>query len=206
MIKELIPLSKGTLDVLNKLIRIDHPVNLSDLSRATNVTVPGVLKIIRKLEKANIVKVNVVGKSSVVYPVYDSKNIWVFSLIEKYNFDIFLLEHKKLKPLLIELKKDLEGLVDFSLIFGSYASEEASEESDLDILIVCKNENKDLVLKIIKENSVLSNIRLSPIVTQKKEFIKNYEEKHRLYLEIVKGKRVLINGEHEFWKLILEML
>ena len=206
MIKELIPISKGTLDVLNKLVRMNRVVNLSDLSRATNLTTPGVLKIVRKLEKVGIVEVNTVGKSSIVSPIYAPKNTWIFSLVEKYNFDVFLSEHIELKSLITEIKRGLEGIVDFSLIFGSYASGEASDGSDLDILIVCKKENKDLVLKKIEENCVLTDLEVSPVVVQKKDFIENCKNKHRLYLEIIKGKRILLNGENEFWEVMIGIL
>lgn len=206
MIRELIPLSEGTLNVLNELIRVDKTVNLSDLGRATGISVAGVLKIVNKLEKSGIVKTEKLGKSTIVSPVYESKNTWLFSMVEKYNLDLFLSKNKDLKSLIIELRRSLGEVSDFSLIFGSYASGEISDESDLDVLVVCKKNKEELVFTEIKKDSVLTNVELSPIVIEERDFIENYRKKHRLYLDIVGGKRVLISGEDEFWKMLVETI
>ncbi|MBD3155597.1 MAG: hypothetical protein GF368_02990 [Candidatus Aenigmarchaeota archaeon] len=206
MIRELIPLSEGTLNVLNELIRVDKIVNLSDLGRATGISVAGVLKIVNKLEGSGIVRTEKLGKSTIVSPVYDSKNTWIFSILEKYNLDLFLSRNKELRSLIIELRRNLNEISDFSIIFGSYASGEVSDKSDLDILVVCEEEKEELVLNKIKENSILTNIELSPIVIGREDFIENYRKNHRLYSDIVSGKRVLINGEEKFWDLALEII
>jgi len=206
MIRELIPLSEGTLNVLNELIRTDKIVNLSDLGRATGISVAGVVKIVKKLEKVGIVKTEKVGKSMIVSPVYDPKNTWIFSIVEKYNLDLFLSNNKQLKSLIMELRRSLDNITDFSLIFGSYASGEVSDESDLDILVVCGKEEEELILDKIRKNNVLTDIELSPIIIERRDFIENYKKDHRLYSDIVGGKRVLISGEDEFWEMIIQLL
>jgi hypothetical protein len=68
----------------------------------------------------------------------------------------------------------------------------------LTVLIV--SSYKKEVLKILKTLIVLLNKELSPIIVTKKEFWKQFSQKHRLYQEIVNGKRILVSGEYNFWQ------
>ena len=168
-----------------------------NISKKTKLSVMGVSKIINKLREANIVDVESIGKSKIPKLVLKKDNIEVFALTEKFKFNEFLEKHGKLKGFLLTLKDGLD--TDFSLIFGSYASDEKSAASDLDVLIISSKDN----IKNFNRAKSLVDIEVNPIFIKKEDFIKEFKKGHRLYGEIINGKRVLINGEYKFWEMLI---
>lgn len=178
-------------------------LNLNSIARKAGISAMGVSKIIKKLEKGNVVTVSKIGRSHAVRLIMNRDNLELFSLSEKYRFEKFIAKYPKLRGFLMQLREKVSALADFSLIFGSYASDEVSSNSDLDLLIV--SSSKD-VYKIINEISILLDISVSPIIVGKGDFIKQAKKGHRLYKEIVNGKRILISGEYEFWSMLVERM
>ena len=123
----------------------------------------------------------------------------IFILAEKFKLGKFIQEHNELKGFLLTLKDTLNS--DFSLIFGSYASGEETKNSDLDLLIVSSNDD---VINLNKAKSLLS-IEVNPIFIRKKDFLSELKRGHRLYKDIVNGKRIIVNGEYNFWNILLSL-
>lgn len=194
-------LSKNSLKVLSVLISSIQEHNLHSLASVTGFSVMGISKIVRQLEKKQIITINKFGKSCLLRINKSWQNFLFFSLAEQYKRNDFLQKHPSLNGFILQLQEKLRTKAEFALIFGSYASGEESSVSDLDILIV-SSEKKE-VFKIIKNLSVLLNINLSPFVVTKAEFVSQARKKHRLYREIIDGKRIMITGEYEYWKLVL---
>lgn len=197
---ELTPLPNN-LKVLAVLVSSIKEYNLHSLAALTGLSVMGISKIVHRLEKRQIVTITKIGKSYLVRLNISPQNLLFFSLAEQYKLEYFLQKHSSLKGFILQLKEKLRDKVDFAMVFGSYASGEESTKSDLDILIV-SSEKKEVV-KHIKTLSVILNINLSPFIVTKKEFLSQAKKKHRLYQEIINGKRIIIVGEYEYWKLVL---
>lgn len=195
-------LSKNSLKVLSVLISSIQERNLHSLASVTGFSVMGISKIVHQLEEKKIITINKFGKSCLLRLNRSWQNLLFFSLAEQYKCNDFLQKHPSLKGFILQLQEKLRKKAEFALIFGSYASGEEGSASDLDLLIV-SSEKKE-VFKIIKTLSVLLNINLSPFVVTKAEFVSQVRKKHRLYREIVDGKRIMILGEYEYWKLVLD--
>lgn len=170
-----------------------------DISRSTKLSVMGVSKIINKLTEAGIVNVERIGRSKIPKLILNRNNLEIFVLVERFKFEEFVNKHKELKGFLLTLKDSLDS--DFSLIFGSYASCEESKKSDLDLLIVS---NKDNIENLNKAKSLL-RIEVNPIFIKRGDFISQFKKGHRLYRDIINGKRILINGEYNFWDLVISL-
>lgn len=194
-------LSSNHLKILSILLSSVKEHNLHSLASLSNLSVMGVSKLVHQLEKKQLITIAKIGKSYLVRLNQSPQNILFFSLAEQYKFQEFLQKHPSLKGFFSQLREKLIGKAHFALIFGSYASGEESTGSDLDILIVSPEKKESL--KIIKNFSLILEVSLSPIIVSPEEFIIQSRKKHRLYQEIINGKRVLISGEYEFWKLVL---
>ena len=194
----MIKTTKNMFEVLSVLFS-GKDLSFHDLSKEVKISVMGVSKIIKKLEKEKIVNVVRIGRSSIARLNKTRENIELLSLTEKYKFEKFINKYPNLKGFLMQLKERTRTKIDFLLIFGSYASGEISSDSDLDLLVA--SSNKD-IYKILDELSVLIDVNISPIVITKKDFIKGLKKGHRLYKEIANGKRILVNGHYNFLKLI----
>lgn len=76
-----------------------------------------------------------------------------------------------------------EGItVDKAYLYGSYLSNTATEESDIDVLIVAENENDNLTGKIWSLTKRV-NSRIEPYLIDKERFINN---KDSLLIDLVK--------------------
>lgn len=76
-----------------------------------------------------------------------------------------------------------EGIsVDKAYLYGSYLSNTATEESDIDVLIVTENENDDLTGKIWSLTKRV-NSRIEPYLIDKDRFINN---KDSLLIDLIK--------------------
>jgi predicted nucleotidyltransferase len=197
----MIKTTKAVFEILLVLFS-EKDVNLSAVAKRIGLSVMGVSKIVKRLEENNLVGTTKVGRSLVVRLNKTGENGELFALAEKYKFEKFVGGHGTLMGFLVELRERVKGRADFALIFGSYAAGEESHQSDLDILIVSPDRK---VAKIIKELAVLVDCRIAPVTVKLKDFVEQYRKDHRLYREIVDGKRVLISGEYKFWETLLAM-
>ncbi len=76
-----------------------------------------------------------------------------------------------------------EGIsVDKAFLYGSYLTNNATEESDIDVLIVTENENDNLTGKIWSLTKRV-NSRIEPYLIDKDRFINN---KDSLLIDLVK--------------------
>ncbi|MBI4980263.1 nucleotidyltransferase domain-containing protein [Candidatus Woesearchaeota archaeon] len=199
-----ITLSPGSLKVLSVLISPTKEYNVHGLAARANLSAMGVSKVVRQLRERGLVTIRVLGRSYLIKLNKSSQNILPFCLAEQYRFHDFIKTHLPLKGFLISIRNKLEDKATFSLIFGSYASGEESASSDLDLLIVTSHKKE--ALNIIKTAKVLVDIELSPIIVTLDEFITKLKEKHRLYTEIINGKRVILTGEYDFWRIVLKRI
>ncbi len=197
-----INLSPSSLKVLSVLISSTKEYNVRGLAITSCLSAMGVSKAARQLHQRGLITSVVLGRSHLIKLNKSSQNILSFCLAEQYKFQEFIKKHPQLKGFLISIRNKLENKALFSLIFGSYTSGEESASSDLDLLIVTSHKKE--VLNIIKTAKVLVDIELSPIIITLEEFMVKLKEKHRLYQEIINGKRVILTGEYELWKIALQ--
>ncbi len=196
-------LSKSGLKLLSVLISSSQEYNLHTLAAATELSVMGVSKIIKQLARKDLVTATPFGKSHLIKLKRTARNILFLSLAEQYKRNIFVENHQSLGTFIEFLTENFIAKTNFSLIFGSYASGEESSRSDLDLLIVSSDTKE--VMKVLKTASVLLKIEVSPVIVSAEEFRQKVQQKHRLYREILEGKRIIISGEYEFWKMVVSL-
>jgi len=152
---------------------------LREISRATGLSPPGVLKIVRRLEKEGLLfreRTKVVGNISA------NKNEKFFCLKRCYN--LFMLFDSGLVKFLRDAYEEPEAII----VFGSYARGEDISTSDVDIAIITKKK-VDLDVKkferILKKRISVYEVELSEC---KAEFLNNLANGIVLYgaLEVVR--------------------
>ncbi len=195
-------LSPNDLKVLSILISSRREQNLHTLAAAAGLSVMGISKIVKKLGQRKLVTAVTFGRSYLIKLNLSPSTLIFLSLAEQYKLNRFLEKHHSLRGVIAQLREKLAEKAHFSLIFGSYASGEESTKSDLDILIAASR--KAEALKIMRTVSALVTIEISPIVVTLPEFLQKSRQKHRLYYEINDGKRIMISGEYEYWKSVMD--
>ncbi|MGD0995593.1 MAG: nucleotidyltransferase domain-containing protein [Candidatus Bathyarchaeia archaeon] len=142
----------------------DGKFHIREIARQTNLSAPGVLKILKKLKKETLL---VSEKENVVENVKASRNEKFFLLKKCYNFLSFY------ESGLLDFLKDKYEEPEAIVVFGSYSDGEDTSESDIDVAIVTKK-SVELDLKLFE--SLLKrkiNVLEIQIGESGKEFLNN---------------------------------
>ena len=147
-----------------------------------------VSNILNELEGENILKFTQEGKNKYYYlnefyPYIKE----IIQLIEIQRKISFLERYKKLKELFLKLEERIQGIL---IIFGSYASFNATEKSDLDVFVMGK-------IKDIEDLEEFYNVKINIVNSNKNKFNK----KEHIIKEIIKN-HIVLKGVEDFVNLI----
>lgn len=172
--------------------------NSRNISKIIGISHAGAFKILKKLEKREIVKSKRIGKA-LIYSLnmknpIACKGIEMALVIEAQNFRRWIEEFR-----------ELEDKIKFLILFGSIIRNEKAAR-DIDLLIVTYKEKFKDIEKIIEETQKYTNRKIHPLIQTLENFTKDVGKKNKVMLEILKTGIVLF-GQEEFRKtleLILE--
>ena len=182
--------SKTRVQILSKLLmNPDKSFYLRELSR--ELTIP--YSMLYKEEK-NLVSLGVVTeeKRGKITLVSANKNLPFFAELKK-----MMIKTAGLGDLLRNELSELQG-IKYALIYGSFASGEESETSDIDLLVIGRATEDELLSMTSKiEKEVRREINY--ILWSEDEFTKRAKTEHHLLRDIA-GKPIimLVGEENEF--------
>ena len=130
--------------------------HLRELARLTKLSLPGVKKIVKKLEKEKLL---IAKKEKMYVNVYASRNQKFVNLKRSYN----LYSLSNLIDYLSEIYEEPEAIV----VFGSYSKGEDISKSDIDLAIITSIHKKIHINKF--ENKLSRKINLFEIQLNKAE-------------------------------------
>jgi predicted nucleotidyltransferase len=137
---------------------------IREIARQTCLSPPGVLKILKKLKKENLL---VSEKENVVENVWASRNEKFFLFKKCYNF--LSLYESGLTNYLKEMYEEPEAIV----VFGSYSKGEDTPQSDIDIAVVTKKTTEVDLKEFEQLLKRKINILEIQVENSQKEFLNN---------------------------------
>jgi predicted nucleotidyltransferase len=104
----------------------------------------------------------------------------------------------KTKGVVSILKKVLskEKDIDFAFLYGSLASGEETAKSDIDLMVIGKIPLEHL-LKILREPERILAREINPSLYDFSEIIKRVKENDPFIIEVLKGPRILLEGDED---------
>ena len=182
--------NKLILKILLKEFFIEHTI--TSLSKEAKLSRVGTWKILKKLEKENLILLSRLGegKTSINKVTLNWNNL----VLEK-TLALILTEEAVKNHRWINAFKDLENKVDFLIIYGSiiYSSKEAN---DIDVIEIT---NKFLeVEKIITKIQKTQMKKIHAINMTQKEFREELQ-KNNAFMDAVK-KGIILFGQEKFIK------
>lgn len=153
---------------------------LREISKLSKMPLKTSQNILNKLETARILKSNTHGKNK--YFSLNIENVQTKLYLiqtEIYKTSQFLEKYPQFKLFLKEIKTN-----ETIIIFGSFAKETADKNSDIDLLIINKNQ---------KLPSHLLPNKIHPIFLTEDNFIKSLEKQEALTKEVEKNHLILNN-------------
>lgn len=167
------------------------PYNSRSISKIIGISHAGAFKILKKLEKKEIVKPNRIGNSVIYSLNFDNP-------ITAREIEMVLTIESRSYKRWIEEFRSLENRSEFVILFGSILTNENSAR-DIDILVVAEKKRFDNINKIIGERNRVSNKRIHLIFQSPEEFKKDINTKNKVMVEIVK-KGVVLFGQDKIRK------
>ncbi len=178
---------RNNIRVLRHLImHKDWEFNISELSKDTGINKGVISRLIKQLEKDNLIKVNKKGK--IILFRINKENLIIKELIipifksEKDFFDLYI------KPDILKLKsKNTESV----LLYGSYSRGEFTLTSDIDLMVILKRKD-NTTIKAVTEKFLEKDVILNTDIISLKEFRKLYKMKEPLFIKIEQNHKVLV--------------
>lgn len=159
---------------------------LREISKLTKIPLKTTQNVIIVLEKNNILKSSTRGKNK--YFKLNLENIQTkFYLLQSeiYKTTLFLDKYPLFKTFLKEVKTS-----NTMIVFGSFAKSSANKDSDLDLLIISKEQHKLLPLHLLP-------YKIHEIKLPGASFVKSLEKQETLMKEIEENHIILNN--HSFY-------
>lgn len=175
--------SKITQKILNLLLLNDKErFYINELAKIIKEEPSNVHKKLVELEKEGIVADDFQGMERYFFI---NKN---YKFLKEYKN--IILKGIGFEKVLKEKLKQVKG-IDSAYIFGSYAKNKMSEESDIDILVVGDFKTIELQ-KVLLEVQKLSGREINSIELLNNEFKKKMDEKDALLIDIFSKKYIKI--------------
>lgn len=122
--------NRSRVRVLRLLLGVSVPLNASQIAARTRLSQPAVSTVLNDLSSFGIVASSPAGRAWVHWIVAD--NIYVSEMIRP----LFEAESGIPRELLTDLKETFEQSALSVVLFGSYARNDITDESDIDIVLV----------------------------------------------------------------------
>jgi len=185
--------NKGNISNERRLLLLlfKNPLELFNsrvLAGKIGISHVGAFKIMRKLEEKKMVVSRMVGKARVY-------------LINKENFvarkeiELALMLEAQENNKWIEEFKDLRGVSDSVILFGSVLRNE-KEAKDIDLLIISEKQSFSAIKHIIGSKNKILTKKIHPIIQTKEDFNKDFFNKNKVTLEIIKTGVILFGQEN----------
>lgn len=181
--------SKLKIKILRTLWKFqEKEFTIRELAKYLGISHTGIRKVLRNLERTNVVIIRTIGKS---YAFKINTKSYAASIIEK----IFKSEQDTLLELMKMLKKGLSTPEIVSVaLFGSIAQKKEAPLSDVDLLIMTKEKEKveNIVLRLQKQIVERFGNTISAYYLTQDDFMK--KRKSPLIKQILKN-HILILGK-----------
>jgi predicted nucleotidyltransferase len=194
-------LTKNQLEILNlyrKNIFLESSI-LELKKKLKKNSYQRIYEAVKELEKEEIIKIKKIGNSSICEISLSQKSISLLSQIdEQESFSIKIPNIEKI----LDFKEFLDDIV---LITGSYARRTQTSKSDIDLVIITKDDAFKKQ-KLIENLTILFIPKIHPITITYKDFIEMLLDKKENYGKEIFKNRLLFRNSKRYYELIKEAI
>ncbi|MFH1209250.1 MAG: nucleotidyltransferase domain-containing protein [archaeon] len=197
-----IQLEKTDIEILKYLvIDINKQFSINELSNILKRPYVKVHSSIQRLLSKNIININVLGKSH--YCRLDYKNnLDIACFVEAQIARDFLIKNKNIHIFLNNLKEKLNFPDHSLIIFGSFARNTQTKNSDLDLAVITSKDNLEKAESIIRSFTKTTNINIHALEFAYIDFIEMLKSKELNVAKEMTRNHVIIYGFEQFYECI----
>jgi len=174
-------LSETEFNVLKSFFPEGKEITLKVIQKRSKLSYEPVYRTVKQLVEKKLLFVKKFGKTLVYSLDFTREKIKIaFILYSDERKEKFAEEYKRVYKALSKID---EEDIDFLAVFGSYAKNNPTKQSDVDILCVSPNKNK--VESKLKGLRYETNLEFTPVVMPKTEFAKIKKENEQFWKDLV---------------------
>ena len=192
-------LSNNTFKIINFLIRNLELYNINQIARPLDLSVGSVHKILKTLEKRNIVNIRELG-NAIYYSINLNNNeaVKLSELVSIEGKNNILRENKTANVYAQDLAKFNAKLI---ILFGSILTKK-NEAKDIDVLFIIKNkEQVNEINNFCLEISKIRTKKVNPLIMLEQDFVNNLKDKNKAIQDLIKNG-IILKGEEIFIRTI----
>jgi predicted nucleotidyltransferase len=180
--------------IIKALIENKGDMNISKLAKIAGKDYKTAHTIVKRLEKAGILKTTTFGKSAKI-ELIPVPNPLIYQA--EYERRTEILKNKNLKVMLDSFISGLKTKLFILLLFGSYAKKTAKNNSDIDLLFIVPDEIKEI-------NRIADTIPLDLHINifSEAEFIEMKNSKKMTVGSEAIANNVILHGIESYYELI----
>lgn len=192
------------MDTKLKLIHIveQYPlgIHLRALSRALKTGLPNVKRYVTILEKEDVITKHRDANTLKIMLKEGHRTIAYLKYIHTIKF---LSLPQKIQLAINDMMDLLEDKPLITLIFGSYARGDFTENSDIDVLMVFQRlEHIRQIENVSKRISMRTNTELSPVYLDYPDFEKNFLDRNHAFSKELHKEVIVLTGTEYFYPLL----
>lgn len=178
---DVIKLSENELKVLSSFFPEGKEITLKVIQKRSKLSYEPVHRIVKQLVDKKLLFVKKFGKTLVYSLDFTKEKIKIaFILYSNERKEKFAEDYGRIYKALSKI--DEEDIY-FLIVFGSYAKDNPTKQSDVDLLCVSPNKNK--VESKLKGLRYETNLEFTPVVISKTEFAKIKKENEQFWKDLV---------------------
>ena len=195
-------LEKTDMEILVHMVKdMSKEYSIKELADQLKRPYVKVHSSIQRLQKKNLIKKRILGKSH--YCRFDYKNnLDVACFVEAQRARDFTNKNKPIKIFLENIKEKLL-FPNYSLvIFGSFAKNKQTKNSDLDLVIITSKQNLEKAERTPNALARTSNISIHSVEFIWVDFIKMLLSKELTVAKEIVKNHIIIHGCEQFYECI----
>ena len=177
----------------------NEELNIRSISKYLKMDYKNVYSIIKRLEKASLVNIEKLGKSSRV-----KLNAIAHPLVFEAEFERRndILKDKNLAVMLSSFKRAIKSKLYVLLLFGSYAKRTQTKSSDIDLIVICPDGLEDAFEKDINRTARSMPLPLHPLVFSESQFIEMANAKEPNVGQEALKNNVILYGIEQYYEMV----
>lgn len=177
----------------------NEELNILKISKALKMDYKNAYSIIKRLEKASLVKIETFGQSSRV-----KLNDLVHPLIFEAEFERRkeILKDKNLAVMLSSFKRGIKSKLYILLLFGSYAKKAQTRSSDIDLMFICPDGLEEALEKEVNRVARSMPLPMHPLVFSESQFIEMINAKESNVGQEALKNNVILEGIEQYYEMI----
>jgi len=177
----------------------NEELNILKISKSLKMDYKNVYSIIKRLEKALLVKIETFGQSSRV-----KLNKIVHPLVFEAEFERRneILKNKNIAVMLGNFKRGIKSKMYALLLFGSYAKKTQTKSSDIDLMFICADGIEDAFEKDVGRIARSMPLPLHPLVFSESQFVEMINAKESNVGQEALKNNVILYGIEQYYEMV----